>query len=83
MACGLPVIASNVGGIPEQVVDGITGILVPAANPESIVLAVQYLLDNPSTAKEFSQAAVKRVHEFFTLEQMVEQYIEWYRKITA
>ena len=83
MACGLPVIASNVGGIPEQVVDGVTGFLVPLGNPDLIVSAVQYLLENPSTAKEFSRAAVVRVNELFTQKQMVEQYLQWYREITG
>lgn len=83
MACGLPVIASNVGGIPEQVVDGATGFLVPPENPELLALAVQYLLENPSAAQEFSRAAVARVNELFTQEQMVEQYVQWYRKIAG
>lgn len=81
MACGLPVVASNVGGIPEQVVDGVTGFLVPPINPELLVSAVQYLLDNPMTALEFGRAAERRVLELFTQEQMVERYIEWYRQI--
>lgn len=81
MACGLPVIASNVGGIPEQVVDGVTGFLVPSGNPELIVSAVQYLLENPSTAQDFSRAAAVRVNELFTQEQMVEQYVQWYKEI--
>jgi glycosyltransferase involved in cell wall biosynthesis len=83
MACGLPVIASNVGGIPEQVVDGVTGFLVPPGNPDLIVSAVQYLLENPSIAKDFSRAAVARVNELFTQEQMVEQYLQWYREIVV
>ena len=83
MACGLPVIASNVGGIPEQVVDGVTGFLVPPGNPDLIVSAVQYLLSNPSIAQEFSRAAVVRVNELFTQEQMVEQYVHWYREIAG
>jgi glycosyltransferase involved in cell wall biosynthesis len=81
MACGLPVIASNVGGIPEQVVDGVTGFLVPLGNPDVIVSAVQSLLDNPNTAQEFSRAAVARVKQLFTQEQMVERYVQWYEQI--
>jgi glycosyltransferase involved in cell wall biosynthesis len=83
MACGLPVIASNVGGIPEQVVDGVTGFLVPPGNPDLIVSAVQYLLSNPGIAQEFSRAAVERVNELFTQEHMVEQYVQWYKEIAG
>lgn len=83
MACGLPVIASNVGGIPEQVVDGVTGFLVPPGNPDLIVSGVQLLLDSPSTAQEMGRAAVARVNTFFTQEKMVEQYVEWYKKIAG
>jgi len=83
MACGLPVIASNVGGIPEQVVDGATGFLVPPGNPDLIVSAVQHLFDNPNTAQAFSRAATERVNQLFTQEQMVSRYVDWYREITG
>ena len=81
MACGLPVVATNIGGIPEQVVHGVTGFLVPSENPESIVLAVQYLLDNPVISLEFGHAAVQRVQELFTQDKMIAQYVQWYQKI--
>lgn len=83
MACGLPVIASNVGGIPEQVIDGQTGLLVPPRNAELMASAVKYLLDNPILAKKLGDAAVSRVQELFTQDQMVQKYLAWYREITA
>jgi glycosyltransferase involved in cell wall biosynthesis len=57
--------------------------LVPPGNPDLIVSAVQYLLENPSIAQEFSRAAVARVNELFTQEQMVEQYVQWYKEIAG
>jgi glycosyltransferase involved in cell wall biosynthesis len=45
MACGVPVIASNVGGIPEQVDDGITGLLIPAQNAELMARSAQLIIE--------------------------------------
>ena len=56
-SCGLPVLASRVGGIPEYVRDGHTGVLFPAGDAEALTKAVRSLLDDPSRCREMGRAA--------------------------
>jgi glycosyltransferase involved in cell wall biosynthesis len=81
MACGVPVVASNVGGISEQVDDGVTGFLIPAQNPELMAKSVNVLLNDPTLMKRMGEAASQKVKHQFTLENQVEQYIAWYDQI--
>ncbi|MBK9099574.1 MAG: glycosyltransferase [bacterium] len=60
MASGIPVIATNVDGIKEVVVDGESGILIPAKNPEAIADAVLNIIENPQLAEKLVDAGVKR-----------------------
>jgi len=76
-----PVIATNVGGIPEIVEDGVSGILVPAKNPEAIAGAINYLLDNPDKMKELGSNAKSRVYEKFSLSMMMKRYEMVYEKL--
>jgi len=68
MAAGRPVIGSRVGGIPEMVVDGETGVLVPPAAPESLADAIERLCANTGLRSRMSEAARKRSHEAFGLD---------------
>jgi glycosyltransferase involved in cell wall biosynthesis len=81
MACGLPVIASNVGGISEQVDDGVTGFLVPAQNPELMAQSVKILLNDSQLAKKMGSAAIEKVRDKFTLQNQVDEYLRWYQEI--
>ena len=81
MACGVPVIASNVGGIPEQVDDGITGLLIPAQNAELMAQSANLLLRDSDLRKKMGNAAIQRVKDRFTLVRQVEQYLQWYGEI--
>lgn len=83
MACALPVIASNVGGISEQVVDGVTGLLVESLNPNQLAKAVLRLLEDPSLRLQMGAAGLERVKEYFTLERQVKQYQDWYEEIAS
>lgn len=67
MATGLPVVASRVGGIPEVVVDGETGRLVPAADATALKTALGELLDDPPRRLEMGLAGRKRVETTFDL----------------
>jgi glycosyltransferase involved in cell wall biosynthesis len=81
MACALPVIATNVGGISEQVVEGETGLLMAPQNSHAMLQAIDSLLANPSLRKVMGAAGAQRVRKLFTLEIQVAQYLEWYAQI--
>ena len=72
MAAGKPVIATNVGGNPEVVVDDETGLLVPPANSEMLAKAMLRLLKNKELAQKMGKAGQKRIEKFFSLKKMME-----------
>jgi glycosyltransferase involved in cell wall biosynthesis len=73
MAAGRPVVASRVGPIPEVVVDGETGLLVPPGDSAALGAALIELLEHPRLAAAMGQAGRDRVRTVFGLDQMVEQ----------
>jgi sugar transferase (PEP-CTERM/EpsH1 system associated) len=78
MACGLPVIASDVGGNGELIVPGETGQLVPAKDVVALQTAVQRYLANPSLCETHGMAGRRRVEQLFSLERMVRAYDAMY-----
>jgi glycosyltransferase involved in cell wall biosynthesis len=60
MACGVPVIASAVGGLVDTVVDGVTGIHVPPRRPEEVALALRTLLGLPELRSAMGAAGLQR-----------------------
>lgn len=74
MACGLPVITTRVGGNPEVVLDGATGILVPASDPASLARAIVELWRNPNEAARMGLAARRRAETHFDIRRMVSRY---------
>lgn len=71
MAAGKPVIASDISGIPEEVIDGKTAILVPPGDPEVLAKAIEELANNPEKRHKMGEEGRKRVKEHFTLSKMV------------
>jgi len=78
MAAGKPVVATNVGGSKEMMLDGTTGYLVAPADPQAMANAIIELLENPDKAKAMGVAGRKAVEEKFTIEAMVKEYEELY-----
>jgi len=78
MAAEKPVVATEVGGIPELVEDRRTGLLVPPENPSAIAQAVVSLLTSPDKSRMFGVAGGQRLREFFTDEKMVRRHEEIY-----
>jgi glycosyltransferase involved in cell wall biosynthesis len=73
MAAGLPVVATRVGGTPELVVDGVTGILVPPRSPADLAAAVCRFLADPDLARRLGSAGRERAFREFPLGRMVER----------
>jgi len=81
MAASKPVIATNVGGNPEVVEDGKTGLLVPPKDPQKIAEAVSKLLDNENKQLEMGRAGLERVKEKFSISKTVREYKEVYLEV--
>ena len=64
MAAGLPVVACRAAAVPEVVLDGQTGVLVPPRDPEALARALADLLRRPERARELGEAGRRRAAEF-------------------
>jgi L-malate glycosyltransferase len=71
MAAGAPTVATRVGGTPEAVTDGVTGILVPPADSTALADAIVHLLDDPQLAAQLGRAARARIADHFSVHRMV------------
>lgn len=78
MACGLPTIATAVGGNTELVEAGLTGFLVPPRAPDQIALAMGELLDRPELCRNMGRHARQRALEHFSLSGMIAGYASFY-----
>lgn len=74
MAAGLPTVASRVGGIPEVVIDGETGRVVPPGDAEALSQALSWMLENRDRARAMGEAGRRRAADEFSLERMVRRY---------
>jgi glycosyltransferase involved in cell wall biosynthesis len=81
MAYGLPVVATNVGGLPEVVEDGVTGILVPPGNAKALADALVRLLRDPDLRARMGQAGRERVRAEFTVDRVVTQTLAVYESV--
>lgn len=83
MACGVPVVGTNVGGIPEVIEDGRSGLIVPAAEPEAAGKAALQIMAESDTFQSFSKEAEKRAREEFSALKIVQQYEDVYKRVLA
>jgi len=82
MAAGIPVIGTNVGGIPEIIQDGVNGRLVPVNSPKSISKTIIELLSDEAARKMISENALKTVKNF-NIENMMQCTMDVYRKVLS
>ena len=81
MELGLPIVASNVGGIPDVVVNGVSGILVPEKDPQALASAYKRLAVEPELVKQLLAGSRKRIAECFTWDGIIERQIAVYNKL--
>jgi glycosyltransferase involved in cell wall biosynthesis len=74
MAARLPIVATNVGGIPEMIEDGRNGLLVPAADDEALAAALLRLVDRPEEAAALADAARQTVEMRYSFDRMVSEF---------
>ncbi len=74
MAAGVPVVASAVGSIPELVEDGVSGRLIPPADPVALAAAIAGLLDDEASAGRIAENARRIVEERYSVDRMVSKY---------
>jgi glycosyltransferase involved in cell wall biosynthesis len=83
MAAGLPVIATAVGGTPEAVTEGVTGLLIPPQDAEALAGALERLLSDPTWGQKLGENARKMVAEKFSLERLGREINEIYGELVA
>ena len=83
MACGTPVVGSNVGGIRYSVADGVTGYLVPPRDPAALAQRLEQLRANPALAAALGRAGVHRVRTRFTWDRVASELVDVYRGVAA
>lgn len=71
MALAKPVVATAVGGVPEIVVDGKTGLLIPPGDPQALARAVLWISEHPEEARQMGLQGLRRVRESYSIQEMV------------
>ena len=77
----VPIVATNVGGIPELITNNETGLLVPSENPEKLAIAVNELLTNVEKSKKLSRNGKKFVENNMTWDHILPKYIQFYKNL--
>ncbi|MFA9428796.1 glycosyltransferase [Egicoccus sp. AB-alg2] len=83
MACGVPVVASAVGGMIDTVVDGVTGLHVPPRDPQAVAAAVRRLLADAALRERLGGAGVERVRQRYTWNRVADAVVDAYQQALA
>lgn len=83
MALQLPVVATAIGGSPEQVVSGVTGFLVPPADPDALAKKLQALCKDPALCSQMGRAGRARIGAHLSLNQTAQGVASIYRQVLA
>jgi glycosyltransferase involved in cell wall biosynthesis len=83
MAAGVPVVATRVGGVPELVGDGVTGLLVEPGSDDALADAVLQLLEQPDRARQMGVAARERARGAFSLDSAMRRIADLYEEVAG
>lgn len=81
MACGLPVVTTDCGGMREAVTDGIEGFVVPVRDPEIMALKLYQLAQDPSLRLKMAAAARQRILKDFSLNGQIQRFVECFQEL--
>jgi glycosyltransferase involved in cell wall biosynthesis len=83
MGCEVPVVASDAGGLPEVVENGVTGLVVPRGDSKALARAIGSLLADPERRRRMGQAGRERALRLFDWDRSAEQFEEIYREVAS
>jgi len=83
LACGTPVVATSVGGIPEQIAEGVTGFLTPPGDARAMATRIEQLLSDDALRRRFAAAAIESARRHFGLDRQINDYLAWYEELVA
>jgi glycosyltransferase involved in cell wall biosynthesis len=83
MACGLPVVTTDCGGMREAVTDSVHGFVVPRRNPDAMAAALSRLIGNSPLRSSIGSQARERVLRDFTLNHQVDAFVRLYRSLLS
>jgi L-malate glycosyltransferase len=81
MACAVPVIGSDAGGLPEVVEDGVTGFLLPVGDVDGMAARSLEILRDPARSSRMGQASRERAERLFSAGPLVSRYEEYYERV--
>ncbi len=83
MACGLPIVATRVGGLPDLVNDGSNGFLVPPGDANQLAMALSYLIEHKNLRKSMQQTSFRLASERYDIEDHIMNLIQIYKSVLA
>ena len=81
MACGTPAVCTRVGGYPELIQENVSGVLVPPADPNALADAICNLANDPAQCAQMGARARERVLDYFSVERIVPQMLDFYEQV--
>ncbi len=83
MACGVPVVATTVGGLIDTVVDGATGVHIPPKRPDRLAWALRRLFADPALRRRLGNGGIARARARYTWERVADGTLDAYSRVTA
>jgi glycosyltransferase involved in cell wall biosynthesis len=81
MACGVPVVATDCGGVSEALTDGVEGFVVPPRDSEALKRALERLWREPELRTRMGEAGRRTATSRFTLERQLDEFLAMYREV--